>query len=57
MTRKNMTRISRAELKFLKGFSGQELNRYLIDFPQREKTTKEFKRRYRWVAGQWRNKL
>ena len=52
-----MIRLTRAEIKFLKGFNGIELDRYLMQFPKRRKNTEEFKRRYKWVAGQWRNKL
>lgn len=51
-----MIRISNTELKWLKGFNGVELDKYLIDYPQRKETTLEFKRRYKWVAGQWRKK-
>ena len=54
---KIMIRLTRAEIKFLKGFNGIELDRYLMQFPKRRKNTEEFKRRYKWVAGQWRNKL
>lgn len=51
-----MIKLSRAELKWLKGFTEVELDRYLIEFPQRKESTIEFKRRYKWVAGQWRRK-
>lgn len=52
-----MIKLTKAELKWLKGFTGIELDKYLMEFPQRKKNTKEFKRRYKWVAGQWRKKL
>ena len=52
-----MIRLTRAELNFLKGFTEIELDKYLIEYPKRKVNTLEFKRRYRWVAGQWRKKL
>ena len=55
--RKKMIKLTRAEIKFLKGFSEVEIDKYMIQFPKREKNTKEFKRRYKWVAGTWRKKL
>lgn len=51
-----MIKLSRAEIKFLKGFTAIELEIYLIEFPQRKVTTLEFKKRYKWVAGKWRIK-
>lgn len=55
--KKPMIKLTRAEINFLKGFSEQELDKYMIQFPQREKNAREFKRRYRWVAGTWRKKI
>lgn len=52
-----MIRIPKAEIDFLKGFSEMELDKYMLKYPLREKNAKEFKRRYRFVAGQWRKKL
>ena len=51
-----MIKLTRAEIKFLKGFNDRELDLFLIDFPDRKKRILEFKRRYKWVAGQWRKK-
>ena len=51
-----MIKLTRAEIRFLKGFNDRELDLFLIDFPDRKKCTLEFKRRYKWVAGQWRKK-
>jgi len=55
--KKRMIRLTKAEISFLKGFSEIELDKYLIEYPKRKVNTLEFKRRYRWVAGQWRRKL
>ena len=52
-----MIKLTRAEINFLKGFNETELDKYMMQFPIREKNAKEFKRRYKWVAGQWRKKL
>ena len=51
-----MSKLSRAEIKFLKGFTAIELEKYLAEFPQRKETTEEFKHRYKWVEGKWRRK-
>lgn len=51
-----MIKLSNAEIQFLKGFNPIELEKYLIQFPQRKETTEKFKRQYKWIAGQWRKR-
>jgi len=48
-----MIKLSRAEIKWLKGFNEIELERYLEEFPKRKETTEEFKRRYTYKKDKW----
>ena len=41
-------KLSMNEIKWLKGFTSEELGTYLKDFPNRKETTEEFKKRYKY---------